>query len=156
PMAGGRTTLILQHIRKLAESQATDRLPDRELLGRFARQHDEDAFAALVRRHGPMVWHVCARVLGNGPDAEDAFQATFLILVRTASSRRWHDSVGNWLYVVAYRAAVRARGAAARRGRHEGRAAVRPQAAPLDEITGRELEEVLDQELARLPEKYRA
>jgi RNA polymerase sigma factor (sigma-70 family) len=79
-----------------------------------------------------------------------------LILIRMASSRRWHDSVRNWLYLVAYRAAVRARGAAARRGRHESRAAVRSQADPLDDLTRRELEEVLDQELARLPEKYRA
>jgi RNA polymerase sigma factor (sigma-70 family) len=102
-----------------------------------------------------MVWHVCARVLGNDPDAEDAFQAVFLILLRKVPSRHWHDSVGNWLYLVAYRAAVRARVAAARRGKHEGRAAVRSPAAPLDDLAGRELEEVLDQELARLPEKYR-
>jgi RNA polymerase sigma factor (sigma-70 family) len=154
-MSDGRTAPILQHLRKLAESQKA-RLPDRELLRRFARQHDEDAFAVLVRRHGPMVWNVCVRVLGNGPDAEDAFQAAFLILLRKAPSRDWHDSVGNWLYLVAYRAAVRARVAAARRGRHEGRAAVRSPAAPLDDLAGRELEEVLDQELARLPEKYRA
>jgi RNA polymerase sigma factor (sigma-70 family) len=154
-MSDGRAAPILQHIRKLAESQTTALLPDRELLRRFARQHDEDAFAVLVRRHGPMVWHVCARVLGNSPDAEDAFQAVFLILLRKAPSRHWHDSVGNWLYLVAYRAAVRARAAAARRGRHEGRAAVRSPAAPLDDLAGRELEEVLDQELARLPEKYR-
>src|SRR5262249_38172964 len=66
-MSDGRAAPILQHIRKLAESQTTALLPDRELLRRFARQHDEDAFAVLVRRHGPMVWHVCARVLGHSP-----------------------------------------------------------------------------------------
>jgi RNA polymerase sigma factor (sigma-70 family) len=155
-MSNGRTEPILQHIHKLAESQTTARLPDRELLRRFARQHDEDAFAVLVRRHGSMVWHVCVRVLGNGPDAEDAFQAAFLILLGKAPSQHWHDSVGSWLYLVTYRAAIRARVAAARRDRHKGRAAVRSPAAPSDELAGRELEEVLDQELARLPEKYRA
>jgi RNA polymerase sigma factor (sigma-70 family) len=103
-----------------------------------------------------MVWHVCARVLGNGPDAEDAFQATFLILLRKAPSRHWHESVGNWLYLVAYRAAVRASIAAARRSRHESRAEVRSPAAPPDDLAGQELADVLDQELARLPEKYRA
>jgi DNA-directed RNA polymerase specialized sigma24 family protein len=112
-MADGRTAQILQHIRTLAEFQGKARVPDRELLERFVQRNDENAFAMLVRRHGPMVWHVCARVLGNEADAEDAFQATFLILIRTASSRGWHDSVGNWLYLVAYRAAVRARRAAA-------------------------------------------
>src|SRR5262245_66607576 len=77
PMSDGRTAPLLRHLRKLAESPTTARPPDRELLRRFARHRDDDAFAVLVRRHGPMVWHVCARVLGDGPDAEDAFQATF-------------------------------------------------------------------------------
>jgi hypothetical protein len=84
-MSDGRTAPILQYIRKLAESQTTVRLPDRELLRRFAREHDEDAFAVLVRRHGPMVWHVCARVLGTWPGGS----------WRKCSTRSWLGSPRN-------------------------------------------------------------
>jgi len=84
-------------------------------LRRFAALRDEQAFAALVRRHGPMVLNVGQRVLHNGHDAEDVFQATFLVFTRKAGSLRWHESVGNWLYQVAYRIARKARAAAARR-----------------------------------------
>src|ERR671933_518791 len=92
---------------------------DRELLAGFVERRDEDAFAALVRRHGPMVLAVCRRLLRDPHDAEDAFQATFLVLVRKAAAVRPREAVGSWLYGVAYRAAQKARATAARRGARE-------------------------------------
>src|SRR5207249_2872561 len=82
---------------------------DRQLLERFVRQRDEVAFASLVRRHGPLVLGVGRRILHHDQDAEDVFQATFLILARQAASRRWQKSIAGWLYCVAYRLAVRTR-----------------------------------------------
>src|SRR5262249_9516376 len=83
-MAGAPTRTVLHHVHQLLLDRRCGRLPDEELLEHFAAQHDEAAFAALVRRHGPLVLGVCRRVLGNAADAEDAFQATFLVLVRRA------------------------------------------------------------------------
>jgi RNA polymerase sigma factor (sigma-70 family) len=127
---------------------------DRQLLGRFAAG-DPDAFAALFRRHADMVLGVCRRTLRRVQDAEDACQATFLILSRKADSGRWQPSVANWLYLTARRVARNARVAAERRARHEGRAAVPEATEPIDHLTGRELLEVLDAELDRLPATYR-
>jgi RNA polymerase sigma factor (sigma-70 family) len=129
---------------------------DRQLVERFARNGDEPAFALLMERHGPMVWNVCRSVLHHQQDAEDAFQATFLILVRKAATIRRPESVGSWLYGVAYHAAVRAKADADRRRRHEPRAAAMPGDDPLLDMTWREIRLVLHQELERLPEKYRA
>src|SRR5262245_62024165 len=84
-------------------------LPDGELLERFVTAHEESAFAILVQRHGPMVLGVCRRILANSHDAEDAFQATFLVLARKGSSIVPREMVGNWLYGVAYRTATKAR-----------------------------------------------
>jgi DNA-directed RNA polymerase specialized sigma24 family protein len=89
-------------------------LTDGQLLEAFVAGHDEGAFESLVRRHGPMVLSVCRRILSCPQDAEDAFQATFLVLVRKAATVRPRDLVGSWLYGVAYRAALKARTAAAR------------------------------------------
>lgn len=128
---------------------------DRDLLHRFAARQDEAAFEALVRRHGPMVLAAGRRVLGDVHAAEDVCQAAFLLLARKASSHRWQPSVANWLHRTAHLLALKARRAADRRVRREGRAAVRPPANPLAEMTGQELLAVLDAELLALPETLR-
>jgi RNA polymerase sigma factor (sigma-70 family) len=138
-----------------AESMAREAPTDRQLLERFVRSRDEAAFAALVARHGPMVLSVCRRVLPDADYANDAFQATFLVLVRKADSLNNPDLLAGWLYGVAYRTAQNARVEAARRNHHERQAAaVRPDPA-YDDAVDRMLP-LLDQELQRLPEKYRA
>ncbi len=146
---------LLRHIRRLATAQKLAHLSDRELLQRFAGERDESAFAVLVKRHGSMVLHVGQRVLHNGHDAEDVFQATFLVLTRKAGSLRWHESVGNWLYQAAYRIALKAKTSAVRRGAKEAKAAERAPANSRDDLSWREVETLLDQELHRLPVKYR-
>jgi RNA polymerase sigma factor (sigma-70 family) len=129
-------------------------LSDRQLLERFTTGQDAEAFTLLVRRHGPLVWGVCRWVLHNWHNAEDAFQATFVVLARKAGSIRNQETVGGWLYRVAYRTAMKARAQAVTRQKHE-RQSDRPSADPLDELTGRELLAVLDEELLRLPASYR-
>src|SRR6516225_1658398 len=94
---------IIRHLRSVALRQAGEGLEDAQLLERFLAERDEAAFEALVRRHGPMVFGVCRRVLGSRHDAEDAFQATFLVLACRAGSIRKHWAVGSWLFGVAYR-----------------------------------------------------
>jgi RNA polymerase sigma factor (sigma-70 family) len=127
---------------------------DRDLLARFA-EGDQAAFELLVARHTGMVLGVCRRVLPTLQDAEDACQATFLILARKASCGGWQSSVANWLYTTARRVADRARRSAARRVRREGRAAI-PESTPAsDPLTARELLAALDEELDRLPAHYR-
>jgi RNA polymerase sigma factor (sigma-70 family) len=129
---------------------------DQHLLQRFAAQRDEEAFAELVRRHGPLVFGVCQRVLHNPHDAEDAFQATFLVLVRKAWAIRKQQSLASWLYGVAYRVARKAQARAASRGAHEPRTAAMNQFDPSAEATWKEIRHLLDEEVQRLPEKYRA
>jgi RNA polymerase sigma-70 factor (ECF subfamily) len=129
---------------------------DALLLSRFASNRDEEAFALLVERHGPLVLAVCRRVLGNVQDAEDAFQATFLVLARRAASIRDRGLLGNWLYGVALRIARKVRAAVSKRQLHEKQAQWVPslQVPPAVELA--DLTPVLDEELSRLPEKYRA
>jgi RNA polymerase sigma factor (sigma-70 family) len=122
---------------------------------RFVTGHDQAAFEALVRRHGPMVVCVCRRILRDEHDAEDAFQATFLVLARKAAALRRQASVGNWLYGVATRLALRARADAARRRDRERRATGKDGRDSLAELTVREAQEILDEELTRLPALYR-
>src|SRR5262245_1295543 len=100
---------VVQQIRRIAAHAGAEALNDRELLDCFLNKRDDDAFAILVRRHGPMVRGVCRRILGEAPDADDAFQATFLVLLRKAESIRPRDNVGPWLCGVAYRCASKAR-----------------------------------------------
>jgi RNA polymerase sigma factor (sigma-70 family) len=146
---------VVTYIRGLAERDARA-LTDRQLLDRFTLDQDEGAFAELVRRHGPMVLSVCRRALRHEQDAEDAFQAAFLILARKAGDIRERDSVGGWIYCVAQRVAMRARAVIHRR---------RELSAPLgdahDEIARahspvERLCPSLEEELRRLPEPYRS
>jgi RNA polymerase sigma factor (sigma-70 family) len=148
-------TSILQFLRRVVEDQRARELPDQELLQRFLDRRDEAAFHAILRRHGPMVLSVCRALLPNEADAEDAFQATFLIFARKARSIRKTASLGSWLHGVACRAACRAQTAFARRRKHEPLAG-RQEAASTDEMTWAEVRQVLHEELSRLSERYRA
>jgi RNA polymerase sigma factor (sigma-70 family) len=147
---------LLQFLSRSYREPAGKDCPDQELLRRFLGGRDEAAFAALLRRHGAMVLDVCRGVLGNEADAEDAFQATFLLLARKAGSIRKAGSLASWLHGVAYRTALRARTDFARRRRHEARAPDQSAAADPDELTWREVRQVVHEELARLPERHRA
>jgi RNA polymerase sigma factor (sigma-70 family) len=155
-MANDRALLLLRHLRRLTPGPADAALSDRELLRRFASRRDEAAFEAVMARHGTMVLRLCRRLAPTPQDAEDVFQATFLVLARKASWPGWQDSVAGWLYRVAQRLARDVRTAAARRQERDGQHLPRPVADPLHEITVREAQAVLDDELAQLPEKYRA
>src|SRR5438309_3742740 len=118
-MATAAIQTVLHHLRKAVLTSRGGNLSDAQLLECYLTRHEESAFEALVRRHGPMVLGVCRRILGNAHDAEDAFQATFLVLVRKAGSIRPRARVGNWLHGVAYRTALKARHSAARRQARE-------------------------------------
>jgi RNA polymerase sigma factor (sigma-70 family) len=155
-MAATQAGTVLRHLRGLVTAEQAAGLSDPELLGRFTGSGDESAFTALVRRHGPLVLGVCRRVLGNHADAEDAFQATFLVLARKAMSIARQTSLPCWLYRVAYHTAARARQLLASRRAHEARARRAEAGDPLAEVTGRELVGVLDEELGRLSERLRA
>jgi RNA polymerase sigma factor (sigma-70 family) len=147
---------LVRSIRRLARAPAGVELTDRQLLQRFAAQRNETAFEVLVRRHGALVLGVCLRVLHHMQDAEDAFQATFLVLARKASSVQWRDDVGNWLYAVAYRTALKAKSEAARRRGQESPLLDVPAPESTPDLAWRELRPLLDEEVSRLPEKYRA
>jgi RNA polymerase sigma factor (sigma-70 family) len=142
---------VLDYLRRLhGVAEATQR-SDRDLLRAFANNNDQDAFAVVVTRHAPLVWGVCRRILGHQQDAEDAFQATFLILARRAGSVRWQASVGGWLHTVAQRLALRARKQAEQRRLSEQD---RSRTPPIDSSL-RDLAAVVDEELRQLPAKYR-
>lgn len=146
---------VLRHLRNLAALHRFRDRSDGELLDAFAEGHDEDAFSVVVRRHGPMVLGVCRRVLGQIQDAEDAFQATFLLLARKADSIRKRASLSSWLHGVAYRMAHNAKRSAARRQRHEDKAPTTQPQSPEREAAWRELQTLLDDEIQQLPERYR-
>src|SRR5262249_42490082 len=110
PMASAAPSPLIRHLRRAALARADRDLTDSQLLECFLTRRDEAAFAALVRRHGPMVLGVCRRVLRNHHDAEDAFQAAFLVLARKAAAIGRRELLGPWLYGVAYRTALKARG----------------------------------------------
>src|SRR5207247_3973861 len=120
---------------------------DQELLQRFVGHRDEAAFAAVVRRHGPMVLRVALRTLQSEPDAEDVFQATFLVLSQKAHSLRRQESLGSWLYGIAYRLALKAKATAGGRRNREQRVIPTPVAGPLAQITVQEAQTILDEEL---------
>jgi RNA polymerase sigma factor (sigma-70 family) len=145
---------VIDHLRRAVLRDSAG-LGDRELLGCFIERHDEAAFAALVRRHGPMVWGVCRRLLSHH-DAEDAFQATFLVLVRKAASIVPREMVGNWLYGVAHQTALQARRTAARRRAREVQVTLMPDTEAVQQDRWANVQPLLDQELSRLPDNYRA
>ena len=144
-------------IRNLRTSALRDdsAVSDGQLLDQFIERQDESAFAALVRRHSPMVWGVCRRVIGHHHDAEDAFQAAFLVLARKANSIRPREMVANWLFGVAQNAALKARTIAGRRHTREKQVSTMPEPETVERIPWENLESLIDQELANLPDKYR-
>jgi RNA polymerase sigma factor (sigma-70 family) len=146
---------VIQYLRESELLRDGAGLTDGQLLGGFIEGQNQAAFAALVRRHGPMVWGVCRRVLADYQDAEDAFQATFLVLVRRAASIRPREMVANWLYGVAHRTALQARRTAARRKARETLVPELPEPAVADPDSWSDLQPLLDQELCRLPDPYR-
>jgi RNA polymerase sigma factor (sigma-70 family) len=145
---------LVHHLGRVATRDGLSQLTDAELLGRFLAARDPLAFEVLVWRHGAMVLGVCGRVLGRGADAEDAFQATFLALVRHARSVRAGVSLAGWLYRVARRVSVRAVRQRAARARRECLAA-RPEAVTCDAAEWADWRAALDREVGRLPRPYR-
>jgi RNA polymerase sigma factor (sigma-70 family) len=155
-MATMHLSEFLQQFRRAAVRRDGAGLTDVQLLESFLAHRDEAALAALVRRHGPMVWSVCRRLLDNLHDAEDAFQATFLVLVRKAATIQPREMLVNWLYGVASQTARKARAVLARRRQREKQVAALPEpAAPVVEGWF-DLRPLLDRELERLPDKCRA
>ena len=154
-MPDQRLATVVRHIRRIAARQDAGALSDGDLLHRFAERHDEGAFEALVWRHAGMVWSVCRRVLRHEQDAEDAFQATFLILVRRAASIVRREALASWLFKVAHRVALERKSKSAK---------VNCAALPVDRVFAipdrdldwRDVRPVLDEEISRLPDRFRA
>ncbi len=149
---------LLEHIQTILDSGVVAELSDRQLLEHFAsrdREMAELCFGALIKRHGPMVFRTCMAILHDRHDAEDSFQATFLVLARKARSLWTRDSIGPWLFEVACRVAACSRSATVRRRKHERQAAQR-KAPPTEDKTWDDRETLLYEELDGLPERYRA
>jgi RNA polymerase sigma factor (sigma-70 family) len=155
-MATSQASGVIQHIRRTVLLLDGAGLTDGQLLADYIHRHDEAALAALVRRQGPMVWGVCRRVLRNYHDAEDAFQATFLVLVRKAVSIVPREMVANWLYGVAHHTALKARATAARRWQRERQVTEMAEPAVAEQDFWCDLQTLVDKELSRLSDKYRA
>ena len=153
-MATNQISGFIQRLRGVLRDGAG--LTDGQLLGDYLSRRDEAAIAALVRRHGPMVWGVCRRVLHNHHDAEDAFQTTFLVLVRKAASIASRELLANWLYGVAHQTALKARATAAKRKGRERQVTEMPEPAVTQQDPWHDLQPLLDEELSRLPDKYRS
>jgi RNA polymerase sigma factor (sigma-70 family) len=154
-MAENNLAPILRHICKLAGSTEGANLTDAELLKRFVVRDDHDAFTALVHRHGPMVWRVCRRLLHQAADAEDAWQATFLLLARRAGSIRKPASLASWLHGTAFHIAHKVRSAIDRRPTREKQAVRPPVVDPGCEAAWRELGRIIEEQVHGLPDKYR-
>src|SRR5262245_35048102 len=149
-------TPAVERLHRALVHHGADARSDADLLADFVRTRDAATAEVIVRRHGPMVWGVCRRLLGHHHDAEDAFQATFLVLARRPDAVRPPGLLGNWLYGVARRTALKARALAARRRARESTVAELPD-SPTPEPSGwADLRPVLDLELERLPAKFRA
>jgi RNA polymerase sigma factor (sigma-70 family) len=154
-MAAAQLGPVIPHLVRLVSRNA-EGMSDAQLLQVFARDNDQVAFTAIVERHGRLVLSVCRHVLGHVQDAEDAFQATFLVLARKAPSIEKQSSLASWLYGVAYRMCIKAKRGAARRRAHEKNAGTPAATETPDELTWREAQAILDEEINRLPDKYRA
>src|SRR5262245_46742388 len=154
-MAIGNDGSVLHQIRRLFHTGTIAGMSDRQLLERFTTARDEAAFEALVARFGPMILGVCRRVLWDEEDVEDAFQATFLVLVRKSRTLGPRVALGCWLYGVACRVALRARAQAARRQVRERQGCAAEGWAEDQSPARLELAEILDQEVCRLPARYR-
>ncbi len=152
-MSSATLTQVVSHLRSLAVPGGEP--CDEDLLRAFAAAGDERAFAAIVGRYGSLVLGVCRRALRHEQDAEDAFQATFLVLARNASSIRKGQSLPCWLHGVCHRVTLKVRRSAARRRRHEERATVRSESRPAADPAWREVQALLDEEVRRLPALYR-
>jgi RNA polymerase sigma factor (sigma-70 family) len=154
-MSDGPLANVVRHIRRVAGQPRAGNTEDAQLLERFLTFRDEAAFEALLRRHGPMVLAVCRRLLRLDQDVEDAFQATFLVLLRKAGSLRRRELLAPWLYGVAHRTALKARAQAARRQLREKPMADLPQPEISENGMFADLRSLLDAEIARLPKKLR-
>jgi RNA polymerase sigma factor (sigma-70 family) len=153
-MANLSTRALFRTVQTLTHSQVSG-LSDRELLHRFVSDNDQTAFAAIVTRHSGMVLGVCRRTLSSIHDAEDACQAVFLLLAKKANSTQWRSSVANWLYITARNVAHNARVSADRRIVRENQTAIPEAFTPVDSMTVGELSAILDEELDKLPPRYR-
>ena len=156
-MATNQMLAALRHLQRDLDARSVQRLADLDLLRRFVARRDEAAFAALVGRHGGLVLHVCRRVLDREADVDDAFQATFLVLARKAGTIRKRSSLASWLHGVAFRSSMNLRKSVMRRHKHERAAASqRTDEAPPVLARLHDLQAVLDDEIQRLAEPYRA
>ncbi len=155
-MAASQMNEVLEHLRRAVLPRDSSALTDGQLLEDYLSGRDEAALAALVQRHGPMVWGVCRRVVGDHHDAEDAFQATFLVFTRKAGSIAARELVANYLYKVAYQTALKARATAVRRKAREKQVIEMPEPEMAVQELWHDLQPLLDKELSRLPDKYRA
>ncbi|MCI0742591.1 MAG: sigma-70 family RNA polymerase sigma factor [Gemmataceae bacterium] len=155
-MNNAQTGVILRQLQKLNAPPGDDRLLNEQLLARFVRHKDPEAFAALVRRHGSLVLNVCRSVLRQQEDAEDVFQATFLVLARKAATIKKQASVASWLHGVAFRIAQKAKVGQVKRRFHEQQAKPQASARDCDDMSWRDLRRVLHEEVNRLSEKLRA
>jgi RNA polymerase sigma factor (sigma-70 family) len=142
-MSSSPVLTSIRRLRGLLAVQGRQDESDEQLLHAFLSSRDDSAFAVLVRRHGPMVLHVCRRVLGHEQDAEDAFQATFLVLARNGASLRNKTTLASYLHGTAYRTALKAKQSAARRRKHEGQASARTPVDPSNELQWREVRTLL-------------
>jgi RNA polymerase sigma factor (sigma-70 family) len=154
-MARAQVDTLIRHLRRAVLRQEATARTDSQLLGSFIDKKDEAAFETLARRHGPMVFGVCRRVVSNHHDAEDAFQATFLVLALKASSVKPREGVANWLHGVALRTAMKAKTMTAKRRGREKQVTEMPEPEVAPQGQWRDLQPLLDQELNGLPENYR-
>src|ERR1700687_3559275 len=148
-MADRPLHMLVRHIRRMAADALDGEESDRALLSKFIAERDETAFTLLVQRHGPMVRGVCQRLLGRSPDVDDAFQATFLILVRKAPAIHKAESLASWLYSVAYRVARGLKNGSARRRLLKANPIQRTADDPGMRAAWRELCALLDEEVQR-------